>query len=94
MHNDKPASWNGIGRRDIACKTDWGHARLEGLLREVDVLDGEQAGAEGRHCAVTHDGGARGRQDVCQECYGAGCQKHDIGVVLGIQQVYLQAAIP
>ena len=83
----------GAGKRGTACEMHWAHAHLEGLLREVDVLDGEQAGAEGGHCAMPHDGGARRRQHIRQEGDGAGGQEHDVRVVLGVQQVHLQAAV-
>ena len=77
----------------MACETRRVRAHLEGLLCEVDVLDGEQARAEGGHGAVAHDGGARRRQHVRQEGDGARGQQHDVGVVLGVQQVDLRSAV-
>ena len=65
-------------------------SHLQRLLCKVDVLDGQQARAEGWHSAMPHDGGAGGRQHICQEGNRTGCQQHDIRVVLRIQQVHLK----
>ena len=62
---------------------------LQALLRQVDVLDGQQAGAEGGRRAVADDGGGGGREDVGQKGEGARGQQHEVGAVLVAQEGHL-----
>lgn len=64
--------------------------RLQRLLGEVDVLDGEQARTEGRHGTVAHYGGAGRGQHVRQEGQRTRRQQHDVRIVLRVQQVHLR----
>ena len=70
------------------------HGHLQRLLSQVNVFDGEQAGAEGWHSAMPHDGGAGGWQHICQEGDCPRCQQHDVRVVLRIQQLHLKQQNP
>jgi len=67
---------------------------LQGLLCQIDVLDVEQALAQGRHPPVPDDGGAGGGQVVCQVRQGACRQQHDVRIVVSLQQADLQPRSP
>eukprot|EP00962_Isochrysis_galbana_P010806 scaffold3009_cov108-Isochrysis_galbana.AAC.8 len=59
--------------------------RMQRLLCQVDVLDGEQPLAEERHAIKVDDGGRRRWDCIHHVAQGARCQQHEIGVVLGAE---------
>ena len=62
--------------------------RLQGLLREVDVLDGEQPAAKRGQRAVVDDGAAGVGQDVSHRRQRARREQHAIGVMLHLHEVH------
>ena len=70
----------------LAAKMAAAVTNLKGLLGEVDVLDGEQAGAEDGHGPVPRDGAARRRHRVCHEGQRTRREQHHVGVVLRVEE--------
>jgi len=64
-------------------------AHLQGLLRQVDILNGEQALAKCRHCAVAHNCSARHREHVRHEGQGTCGEQHHVRVVVSAKALDL-----
>ena len=62
------------------------------MLRQIDVLNVQQALAENGHRPVAHDGRAGGGQHICQEGERPRSQNHDVRVVVRLQQLDLRWA--
>lgn len=58
---------------------------LQRLLREVDVLDGQETGAKAGEGTVVHDAGAGRRQHVREVREGARGEEHGVRVVLRVE---------
>lgn len=66
-----------------------GAGYLERLLRQVNVLDIQQALTERLDCPMAHNRGAGGGQDVSQEGQGSSRQQHDVWIVVYLEQIDL-----